>query len=97
MRLARDVVVEDSGVNKKGVVARMKAKVARDDANSRCEHVENLLQQGQLMRETDGEAAAVDSLPLESLGFAPQTLSPTTQTYLSGEGERALLMAVSCV
>ena len=27
----------------------------------------------------------------------PQTLSPTTRTYLSGEGERALLMAVSCV
>ena len=54
------------------------------------------------MRETDGEAAevwsaVVNSLPLESLNFAPQTLSPTTQTYLSGGGEWALLMAVSCV
>ena len=101
-RLACDVMVEDSVVNRRGVVARIKAKDARDDANSRCEYVEKLLQQRQLMRETDGEAAevwsaVVNSLPLENLNFASQTLSPTTQTYLSGEGEWALLMAVSCV
>ena len=81
MRLTRDVMVEDPGVSRRGLVARTKAKVARDDTNSRREHVENLPQQGQLTRETDEEAAevwsAVNSLPSESLKFALNTASDT--------------------
>ena len=50
MRLTRDVMVEDPGVSRSGLVARTKAKVTRDDANSRCEHEESLPQQGELMR-----------------------------------------------
>ena len=44
MRLTRDVMVEDPGVNRRGLVARTKAKIASDDADSRHEHVENLSQ-----------------------------------------------------
>ena len=82
MRLTRDVMVEDPGVSRRGLVARTKAKVARDDANSRRKHVENLPQQGQLMRETDEEAAevwsaAVNTLPSESLKFALNAASDT--------------------
>ena len=44
MRLTRDVMVEDPGMNRRGLVARTKAKIASDDADSRREHVENLSQ-----------------------------------------------------
>ena len=106
MQLTRDVMVEDPGVSRRGLVARTKVKVTRDDANSRHEHVESLPQQGQLMRETDEEAAevwsaALNSLPSKdlksALNGASDTLPHNSNLYLSGEGERALLMAVSCV
>ena len=42
MRLTCDVMVEDLGVSRRGLVARTKAKITRDDANSRREHVESL-------------------------------------------------------
>ena len=42
MRLTRDVMVEDPGVTRRGLVARTKAKAARDNADSRHEHVEKL-------------------------------------------------------
>ena len=60
-------------MSRRGLVARTKEKVARDDANSRRENVENRSQQElQLTRATDEEAAevwsaAVNSLPSESL------------------------------
>ena len=79
MRLTQDVMVEDPGVSRRGLV---EAKVARDDVNSKCEHVENLPQQRQLMRETDEAAAevwsaAVNTLPLESLNFTLNAASDT--------------------
>ena len=69
-------------MSRRGLVARTKAKVTRDDANSRREHVESLPQQGQLMRETDEEAAgvwsaAVNSLPSDGLKFALNAASDT--------------------
>ena len=54
-------------MSRRGLVARTKAKVARDDANSRCEHVRKLPQQRQLMRETDEETAEVRSAAVNSL------------------------------
>ena len=82
MRLTHDLMVEDPGMSRRGLVARTKAKVTRDDANSRREHVESLPQQGQLMREMDEEAAevwsaAVNSLPSEGLKFALNAASDT--------------------
>ena len=42
MQLTNDVMAKDLEVSRRVLIA--KAKVARDDANSRCVHVENLLQ-----------------------------------------------------
>ena len=77
-------MAQNPGVNKKSLVHRAKAQLAKEDASSRIEHAESLPRQGQLMRakpEHDPAAeiwaSAVSNLPSESLKFAMNAATDT--------------------
>lgn len=59
MMSTRDVMAEDPEVSRKVLVSRSKAKVTKEDATKRSEHVKCLPQQGQLMREMEEGAADI--------------------------------------
>ena len=59
MQFTRDVMAEEPGISRRGLVNRSKARVREEDATKRCEHAKSLPWQGQLMRMTDAGSSEI--------------------------------------
>ena len=82
MLVARDVMSENPGSNKKALVTKAKAVVAEDDARERLQHAQSLECQGQVMRCTEEDAAkiwskTVQKLPPDLLKFSLNAVQDT--------------------
>ena len=82
MTFVRDVMAEDPGVSKRGLVMRSKARVTKEDTTTHRDHEESLPRQGQMMRLAQDEAegiwsTAVCSLDSECLKFALNAATDT--------------------
>ena len=82
MTFVCDVMAEDPGVIKRGLVMRSKARVTKEDTTTRRDHAESLPRQGQMMRLAQDEAegiwsTAVCSLDSECLKFALNAATDT--------------------